>query len=208
MKKVVQGSIIGVPMPFVTPMESYEELKFKEYPQGVSWITRLGNQKASRCLKGNECEYVLRGCEFFHLDADMITAFEQGIRPVGWTQKHELNVHKEIKHWQARQPCYWQIPSMEKMKEWNKEEDTPEHITKEKKRITALMEYLENKKKEKEKARGLGRERHGGDSSTQAGQRGGIQGAQRKGPGMQAVRFQPQLEGAQRGQKRDRAVSM
>lgn len=129
-------------LPQFAPKERYHPHEKIPCP---SWITRVA-KTTKPCPKEKNCPHILRGCNLFHRDADMIVAFEHGIRPVGWSELHESNLEIEINYWNRRTDHSFQIPDETAMSSWKVQKDTEEDMERERQRIAALLVSLREEK--------------------------------------------------------------
>ena len=132
-----------ITLPHIAPKERYQPGDRMPCP---SWITRVASNSQA-CPLGKGCPQLLRGCNQYHKDTDMVMAFTQGIRPVGWTDKLEKNIRYEIEYWNGRSHFFnGLIPQPEQLNAWRRKPDTEDDKKNELRRIARLMECLQAKK--------------------------------------------------------------
>ena len=134
-------------LPQYAPKERYGEDEKIPCP---SWLTRVAAGTAI-CPVGSQCPEVLRGCNLFHRDWDMLHAFVRGVRPVGWTEICEKNLRSEVDYWKDRKDHTFHkvIPEVTQLapSSWNKKKDTEEEKENERQRIGRLVEGLSARKR-------------------------------------------------------------
>ena len=130
-------------LPHIAPRERYQQSDRMPCP---SWITRVA-RNTQPCPLGKSCNQLLRGCNQYHKDADMMMAFKRGVRPVGWTEKFENNIRSEIEYWNGRNHIYpGLIPDLDELGAWIRKPDTEDEKRNELRRIARLMDCLQARK--------------------------------------------------------------
>ena len=130
-------------LPHIAPRERYQQSDRMPCP---SWITRVA-RNTQPCPLGKSCNQLLRGCNQYHKDADMVMAFKRGVRPVGWTEKFENNIRSEIEYWNGRNHIYpGLIPELDELGAWIRKPDTEDEKRNELRRIARLMDCLQARK--------------------------------------------------------------
>ena len=130
-------------LPHIAPKERYQPSDRMPCP---SWITRVARNTIP-CSLGKNCPQLLRGCNQYHKDGEMVMAFVRGVRPVGWTETFEKNIRYEIDYWNGRNHNFnGLIPKLQDLSAWRKKQDTDDEKRNELRRISKLMESLHEKK--------------------------------------------------------------
>ena len=132
-------------LPHLAPKERYGDNEKMPCP---SWLTRVA-AGTDFCPVGSNCPEILRGCNLFHKDVDMLHAFVRGVRPVGWTEVFEKNLRSEIDYWKGRKDHTFHnlIPEVMQLNPWDRKKDTEEEKENEMARIGRLIEGLSARKR-------------------------------------------------------------